>query len=119
MIYSFTISTPANTTEVNAQETTLKLNKGVIHRLEVLFPAGPAGLLHLQIKEGLYQLWPGNSEGNFAEDDNALSFAEYYELFRLPYRLTARTWNLDDTYAHKVTIRIGVMKKNVLLRRLF
>lgn len=119
MIYRFAISTPANTTKLNKQKTRMKVTRGVIHQLDIVFPPGPNGLLHLQINAGQNQVWPTNPEEEFASDNDIISFREHNELMLEPYRLEAYTWNLDDTYAHTVIVRIGILPRKNILRRLF
>lgn len=111
MIYRFGISTPANTGASAKKRTNLKITAGVIHQLDLIFPPGPQGLLHVQINRGLNQVWPSNPEGSFAADNNMISFRERYEIMTEPYELEAYTWNEDDTYAHGVIIRIGILKQ--------
>lgn len=118
MIYSWSISTPANTAEADKQKTILPLGSGVIHQLDILFPPGPAGLLHLQINDAIHQVWPTNPEESFAADGDMITFREYHELLEEPYELQAWTWNEDDTYDHTVLIRIGLLRRRFVLRRL-
>jgi len=110
MIYDFEISTPANTARTAPVETTLELTPGVIHKLDILFPPGPAGLLHMVIMRELTQLWPSNPDGNFASDDEVISYPEYYDLLEAPHELQAVTWNEDDTYDHIVHVRFGILE---------
>lgn len=119
MIYRFGITTPANTAEANKQKTLLKLCQGVIHQIDITFPAGPAGLLKMHINRGLYQVWPNTASQVFAADDTTISFREHFELNNSPFELEAWTWNLDDTYEHDIIIRIGILKRKFILRRLF
>lgn len=119
MIYRFNISTPANTAESAKQKTVLKVSRGVIHQLDIVYPPGPSGLLHLQIAKALHQLWPSNPSGSFAADQNMITFREHYELMTDPFQLEAYTWNLDDTHDHSVIIRLGILPRKNILRRLF
>ncbi len=119
MIYRFGISTPANTSKGNQQKTVLKIARGIIHQLEVIFPSGPGGLLHVKINRGLHQVWPSNSDEAFASDNESLSFREHLELLTEPYKLEVYTWNEDDTYPHSVIIRLAILPRKFILRRLF
>lgn len=119
MIYRFGITTPANTLESSKQKTILKLARGVIHQLDIIFPPGPIGLLHLHINRGLHQVWPSNASDNFAIDNNVISFREHYELVQEPLELEAYTWNADDTYEHSLVIRVGLLSKKFIIKRLF
>ena len=112
MIYSFAITTPANTPFSNMQRTELKLTAGIIHQIDIVFPTGCAGLAYIAINDGLHQLWPTNPEEFFHTDGETISFEEFYRLNRDPYILTAYTYNLDDTYPHTIIVRFGILKQS-------
>jgi len=111
--YSFTI--PANTAKSAPHTKAAKLTQGIIHRVEIVFPSGCAGLAHCVIREGLHQRWPTNPEGSFNFDSYNLAFNEFLEFTRKPYTLTLVGWNLDDTYDHTLEVRIGILPANVLM----
>jgi len=119
MIYRFSIVTPANTPRTSPQKTVLKLDRGLIYRIQFRFPPGPAALLHIYIRRGLRQIWPINPEEAFATDDELIDFEEYYPLTERPYQLEAYTWNEDDTYDHEVIVRIGLERRKFLVRKWF
>lgn len=108
MIYSFSITTPANTAKANKQRTDLKITKGTINQVDIVFPSGPAALLHVVINRGLHQAWPSNPDEDFASDNDTISLSESYDILAAPYILKAFTWNLDDTWEHGIIIRIGL-----------
>jgi hypothetical protein len=110
---SFTI--PANTAEATPQEQAVKLTHGIIHRVEIRFPSGCAGLTYLKIIHGLHQIYPTNPDGSFRDDDQPIGFNDYYEFFEEPYKLTLVGWNLDDTYNHTLEVRFGILPPEVLL----
>jgi hypothetical protein len=114
MIYSFSISTPANTPESAKIDTQLKIAYGIIHSVEIQFPPGPCGLLHIHINDALHQLFPYNASEDFASDNETISFREFIPALIEPYILTAHTWNLDDTYAHLIIIRIGILTPEII-----
>jgi len=113
VIYRFSISTPKNTPFINRKRTELRLTAGIINQVNFTFPPGCAGLLHLTINHGLYQIWPTNPEESFATDGETISFEEFYELKTEPFTLVAFTWNEDDTYDHTVIVRIGLLPRTV------
>lgn len=104
---SFTI--PANTAETVPEEQQVKLSHGIIHRVEVGFPRGCAGLAHLRIRDGLHQVWPTNPQGSFNSDDYTIPIDDRYELFDEPFILTLVGWNYDDTFDHTLEVRIGIL----------
>lgn len=119
MIYRYSISTPADTAIAAPKRTDLPVALGVVHQIDILFPPGPKGYLHLKIKRGLHQIWPSNSEEWFSSDADRISFREHFEITSKPAQLEAYTYNESTTYAHTVIIRIGVLKRKFILRRLF
>lgn len=113
MFYDFSVPIPANTPESAPVLVTAALTAGVIHRLEIEFPAGCAGLVHVAIRQAIHQLWPGNDAGSFSSDDHVIAFDEHYVLEQPPLELELVGWNLDDTYAHTIPVRIGVLPPEV------
>lgn len=114
MFYDVSFTIPANTTKAAPTELDVKLTHGVVHRVEIGFPSGCAGLAHLQIRNALNQVWPTNPEGDFNTDDYTIPIDDYYELFEEPYILTLVGWNLDDTYSHTLEVRLGILPPEVL-----
>lgn len=113
MFYDFALTIPANTTEASPLEEVVKVTHGVLHRVEIAFPAGCAGLAHLVILHWGFQLYPTNPGGSFASDDYTIPIDDYFELFFAPYTLKLRGYNEDDTYSHTITVRIGVLPEDV------
>ena len=94
-------------------EVELKLTHGVIHYIEIGFPAGCAGLAHLVLLHGEHQLYPTNPEGSFAANGYVIPINDYFELFYAPFEITLRGWNLDDTFPHTLSVRINVLQEDV------
>lgn len=118
MIYSASITTPANTAEADAELTRIKVTNGVIHEIGIFFPAGCAGLVYCQIFEGGHQFVP-STEGQFLRGDSILiDSKEFYEITGAPRFVTIKTWNLDDTYDHTIEIYIKQLPKLILLPEL-
>jgi len=113
MLFDFTISTPDNTLETAKQETILTLAQGIITHIEIQFPPGPNGFLHLQIRNALHQLFPYNLNSDFASSNTTFSFHEHIPFLNPPFLLSAFTWNLDDTFDHIVIVRIGILPVQV------
>ena len=87
MIYVKTITTEANTTIDNLPETVMTITKGLIFMIEVEFPAGCTGLVHIQILDGGYQLFPA-TPGEFLRGDNAnVRYDDTYLKMAAPYEL--------------------------------
>jgi len=115
MIYRWKITTPANTTEANAEETILQLGRGIIHKLDIVFPPGAQQLHHIQISRAKHQVWPTNIGESFASDGEPITFREALIMDQEPYQLEVKTWNDDDTYDHALLIRIGLLRKKFIM----
>lgn len=115
MYYDFSFTIPANTPQASPHIEDIKLTRGVIHRVEIGFPRGCAGLAHLQIKRSVHQVWPTNPQGSFKTDGYTIAFNEFHKFFSEPYTLTLVGWNLDDTYPHTLEVRIGILPEKVLM----
>lgn len=131
MFYDFHIKTPKDTDADNKQRTPLRIAKGKIVQVSIMFPPGSIGLLYLRIFRGLNQLYPWNTDGYFQTSGESINYIDDYAIDTEPFELTAVTWNLDDTYEHGVHLRLNIIpfepieqekpKENVLqsaLRRL-
>ena len=114
MIYRFVITTPANTAATNKQKTILKVAYGIVHHVNIQFPQGPSGLLHLHINDALHQVWPFNPDGDFASHNVDINFREFIPMLTEPYAFQAYTWNTDDTYDHLVIIRLGILHPRII-----
>ncbi len=114
MIYRFGITTPANTASTAKKETRLKIASGIVHQIDIRFPPGPQGLLHIHINDALHQVWPINPDEDFAAAGEVISFREFIPILTEPYELQAFTWNEDDTHEHLVIVRLGILPLNVI-----
>jgi len=115
MFYEERLTIPANTPEDNPTTKYLEISPGVIHRVQVVFPTGCVGLVHVQVWYEEHQLYPSNPGGSFTGDGVLIEFRDFFEITQKPYRLKLVGWNLDDTYQHTPIIRIGILPKKYLL----
>lgn len=117
MIYSATIETPKNTTIIVPKKTQLIVTTGLVYKVEVVFPSGSAGLMGAAIFDGLLRVWPSTAGEWFVGDGNIISFDDIYLKQEAPYIFDILTYNLDDTYAHKVYVRVGFVTKEIFMAR--
>lgn len=113
-MFDFPITTPANTTKAAPLRTDLELIKGVIDQVQIAFPPGPQGLLHVTIERGGSLLWPSNEGDGFAWDDFTIDYGPLYEIEDDPVTLQAVTYNLDDSFEHQVNIRINIVPRELI-----
>lgn len=112
MYYKWERSIPANTLEADAIEERLQLTWGTIREIHVGFPPGPAGLVHLQVRDKGWQIVPWTPLQSLAWDNYVFVLPCDYRLDVEPYDLMIRAWNLDDSYTHTVFVGV-VLDENV------
>ncbi len=117
MIYETRLTIPANTTQAQAVETDVSIHPGTVTVLEILFPTGCAGLVHVQILHWVRQIWPSNPNSDFTGNGDPMTFAEDYEVLDPPFFFTVRGWNTDELYPHTPIVRFQITPKQVGLLR--
>lgn len=117
MIYTANITTPKDTQQTALKKTTLNVTKGLVYKVEFYFPSGPAGLMGVAVFDGLFQVWPSSVGEFFVSDDETISFDDMYLKEAGPYEFQCYTYNEDDTYAHSVSVRVGLVLKEVFQAR--
>jgi hypothetical protein len=108
MLFTFTVSAPANTPETAPVKETLRLKSGMITKISVKIPSGHAGLAHLGIFDGETMIMPWGEDQWIQGDDEEIVWEPDYILPSEPAVLEARAWNEDDTYTHEFPIRVWV-----------
>ena len=108
MLYSTSLTIPANTAENSKAETTLKVSAGTIVKIGILIPPGHAGLAHLQIFDGGHQILPSTEGQNIKGDDIYLPSKEEYELKPGGTILTLKGWNTDTIFQHEFIVYIWI-----------
>jgi hypothetical protein len=114
MYYQSTISTPANTSSDTPLITTLQLARGLIVKIIVAFPPGPAGLCHVQIKDKGWQIAPWSIGEDLAWDNFVFEMTPKYEMISEPYEVTILSWNDDDSYEHKVFVGFEMVEGDIV-----
>jgi hypothetical protein len=114
MYYDFAITVPAGTAENDPVVETLKLTKGIIHRVEVQFPPGCKGYVYLVLMHEGHQLFPENREGAFQTSGHTIPIDEHYPLKSRPFNLKAVAWAPDASHDHTITVRIGILPETVM-----
>ena len=117
MVYSVSITTTAATAKTDAKRTVLKVGKGLVYKIEVEFPPGCCGLLHSLIFDGSYQVYPASPDDSFHSDAGVISFDDCYLKMGAPFEFVIETWNLDDTFDHKIQVRVGMASSEAFMSR--
>ena len=117
MIYTIDITTPANTSKANLITSVLDITKGLIYQVEIEFPSGAAGLHYVALFDGGFQIYPSTNEQWFHSDNVVITFQDTYLKLIEPYKILIKTYNLDDTYEHRIQVRVGLVSKDIFLAR--
>ena len=117
MIYQKTISTVIETYATIPKRTVLKVTKGLVYKIEIAFPPGPAGLLKVQIYDGGHQVWPSTPGEFFTADDRTIYYDDTLLKLAAPFQYDIYTWNECEVYPHEVTIRIGMVSQEIYIAR--
>lgn len=113
MFFFQSLPIPANRPRSNPVVHDFYICHGVIHRVEVGFPAGCAGLAHVQVFYHEFGVVPVGLDASFNGDDHSIVYNEYLEVLSEPFVLKVRTWNDDDTFPHTPTLGIGIIPKTI------
>lgn len=113
MFYDTTLTISAGTAKTSPATEELHVTHGVIHRVEIEFPAGCAGLVFCTISHQEHQLWPTNPDGYFCSDDYVIAFDDYYEIFGAPYFLKLKGWSPGAYLSHTLKIRVGILPRPI------
>lgn len=114
MFYRYSLLIPASTAQAAPVSTTMQLAHGIVHQVEIAFPPGCAGLVHVAVFRFEHQRWPTNTDQQFAWDDYTIVMRnEKFGLVSQPYTLTLRGWSEDTTFDHTVVCRIGIKKPDL------
>ena len=112
-LYEQTITSPRATVVGSPTTQDMTLEKGEVSWVQIRFPKGPSGLLHIAIfaGDGTTQLWPGGTATWFVGDDETVEFDTEYKIViqAAAYKLVLKAYNEDDTYPHSALVRAWVI----------
>lgn len=117
MIYQTTITTVKGPAAFTLKQSTLKVTKGLVYKVEIAFPPGCANLLKVRIFDGGHQMWPSNNDESFHTDGFVISFDDTLLKLAAPFQYNIHTVNEDTVYDHSVTIRIGMVSEEMYIAR--
>jgi hypothetical protein len=102
--FHLVMDTPKNTTQIGYLSTIISLPVGRINDIWVEFPKGCAGLCGFQLWRGARQIFPV-TQGIWQTGDNIFIKMRFtHVLTSEPLQIVGRSYNLDDTYKHKMNV---------------
>ena len=110
MIYCKEISIPANTTAETPLSSQIDVVEGVVKRVWVRWRWGSADLGGCAIFRGGFQVWPTSAAQWFPSSVHDTVYDEMYYLGDEPLHFIVRSFNLDDTFPHKLWVGFSVIR---------
>lgn len=111
MVFIKTVTTSANTLETSPLESWIGISRGLIYRMQVMFPIGSAGLCGVKVFEGGHQVFPVTDDEWLVGANETIDFGDLYLVTVINTKFRILTYNTDDLYDHKQYIRIGIVSK--------
>ena len=115
MIYTKDVTVPKNTAVGSETRSTIKVANGFINKLDILFPSGCAGLVKVALFLEGTPLFPSTAGMAFLGDGETVSFPEFVKIRDAPRVIVVKASNVDDTYGHTISVRIGILPEDVLV----
>jgi len=109
--YKCTLTVPSGTPADTPVKAEINVEKGIVTRVEVRFPAGCVQMVYVGIYYGIKRLWPEPEEEWFSENDYCISFREYWVPPEYPCTLTVLGFAPLTTYNHTITVRIFTLPR--------
>ena len=108
MLFDYNFTIPAHTEQAFPFVGIARLTRGRLTQINVMFPPGPATLVHVAVRHALHQLLPANYDGDVNFDDMVVSSLLHYDLIDSPYELYIYGWSPDAVYQHDITFQFNV-----------
>lgn len=111
MIFLKKIIIQPNISIANNTISEIIIKQGIIHLIEISFPAGCKGLVGIAICNTLHQIFPTTPDEWFTDDNVVLSYRENYEIKSDESKLFIRAYNEDEKYVHTIIVKIAIIEK--------
>jgi len=115
MLYSKHITFPFGQTENTKTVRRFKVNRGIIFRVWIQFPAGCAGLTKVKIALEGHPICPVHKDEEISGNDYTFEIPLMHPIIAEPQQLIIEGWNEDDTYDHKILFIFLILPKKYVL----
>lgn len=102
MQYSVPITVQPTNTQSNPATVDATLNAGLLRRVDIIFPPGPAGLVHVYITRGGSQVLPTTANQTFFGDNIHFSIPCLIQLTDEAKTITIKGYNVGCTFPHTI-----------------
>jgi len=110
-LFTYECKVPKNTPKTNPATFTLKLRRGCLYKIEIMFPPGCHGLVGVRFYYGDILLYPENPKEWIIGSGETISWLTTFDIIHEPAVLILKAFNQDEMYDHTVYIRINVLPK--------
>jgi len=117
MIYAKDCLIDAATPATNPSHDVLNVTRGLVYKVEVEFPPGCAGLVHLAIFDGGHQAWPSSAGTDFHTDGFTISFDDTYLKLAAPYQFDIYGYSAGTLHNHTIQVRVGLVSSEIFMAR--
>ncbi len=111
MLFDFDLTIPAATPANAPAIAKARLTYGTLSQVRVVFPPGPATLVHVVVRDRLFQVVPANPEGSLNFDDNFILSTMEYDIRDAPFELDMIGWSPDAVFDHIITFQFDMQPK--------
>lgn len=108
MLYDFDVTVPPATQQGNPQVTPIHVGVGLIRRIGLDFPPGPAKRVFIQVSHSLHTLMPANPEGAINLDDREIWSDMEYIMNDGANDLLVIGWSPLAVYEHTITVYVDM-----------
>ncbi len=109
------VTVPANTPSGAPMQSKVKLPKGVLTRIEYLFPSGQFCLTRVAVYYGLERISPHRYGDWLCGNGETIVDNLQYRLPEDPTELVIKAYNQDDTYDHTIYLRFEVQPEEAIV----
>lgn len=115
MLHSKHITLTKGATEATLTTTRFFVNKGVIYRAWLTFPAGCAGLVKVRIFHQGHPFLPVEKDAYIQGDAYTFEYPVFFEILESPELISVEAWNEDATYDHTIDVQFLIVPKEWVL----
>jgi len=111
MLFTADVVVPAGTEANSPKVQTLKIARGIISWVSVLFPPGCNGMVYCTIAHHEHQIAPSTEQMTMSGNADPIEWNEYYKCYQLPHELKIRAWSPGTTYDHTISVRVAILPR--------
>lgn len=110
MIFAGSITIPAGTLKATPEIERLKVSRGVITQINILFPPGCGHEAYITFNRGLHQIYPTNPDGYFIGDGVNISGEVFHYVKADPLEVQIYGWSPNASYDHTIHVYLWIKK---------